>query len=53
MVEVEAVLGSTYSDLLTGDDMSTRLEGRGGRDVGRGQAGDDTLWGGDDRVLIA
>ena len=43
---VEAVLGTNFNDVLTGDANGNRLEGFGGNDSFDGQAGNDTLIGG-------
>ena len=43
---VENVIGSIFSDVLTGDDQVNRLEGRAGDDRLTGGAGADTLNGG-------
>jgi len=44
---LENAIGGSGADLITGNELANRLEGRAGNDVLSGGAGDDTLIGGD------
>jgi serralysin len=43
---IEAVIGSSYADMITGDALANRLQGGGGADMLVGGGGADTLSGG-------
>ena len=49
---IENLIGSIYSDVLTGDAAANRLEGGGGYDTLFGGDGDDTLIGGSGHTLM-
>ncbi|MBO9698484.1 MAG: hypothetical protein J7499_20010, partial [Sphingopyxis sp.] len=52
LIGIEGLLGSTFADVLTGDDGANKLFGGNGNDTLRGGAGDDTLDGGNgDNIL--
>ena len=46
IADIENVIGSDYTDFLTGGDGANRLDGGAGADELRGGAGNDELWGG-------
>ncbi len=46
-LEVEEILGSSFSDHMAGDDLGNILSGHGGADHLQGRGGDDTLSGGE------
>jgi Ca2+-binding RTX toxin-like protein len=46
LVNIEALKGSAFDDVLTGDDRANRLEGGAGNDTLNGGGGDDFLVGG-------
>jgi serralysin len=49
---VENAIGGSGNDLLLGNSLANRLEGRAGNDILVGQNGDDQLIGGDGRDLL-
>ena len=49
---VEWVWGSNFDDVITGDFMANRLEGRGGNDTLNGDGGNDRILGGDGDDII-
>jgi Ca2+-binding RTX toxin-like protein len=51
-LDVEGVIGSLASDMLIGDSVDNRLEGRDGMDILSGGAGDDSLFGGSDMDIL-
>ena len=46
LIGIEAIFGSSFGDILTGDGNANTLSGGGGADILRGGAGNDTLDGG-------
>ena len=50
---IEAIDGSAYNDILTGDDLNNTIHGRGGADTIVGRGGRDGLFGddADDKLL--
>jgi Ca2+-binding RTX toxin-like protein len=46
LISIEAIIGSSFADTVTGDDASNRLDGGSGNDSLVGGVGNDTLLGG-------
>jgi hypothetical protein len=51
-IGIENVVGTSFDDIIIGDDLANRLEGHGGHDILVGRGGDDRLLGGEGSDLL-